>query len=54
MVPSGTNSKWMMSLMLKKQIKIVLILDFDICGFFDLGEFFDLHSMDWCLASGSY
>jgi hypothetical protein len=24
----------------------VLILNFDICGFFGLGEFFDLHSVD--------
>jgi hypothetical protein len=31
----------------EKQINIVLILDFDILG---LGEFFDLHSMDWRLA----
>jgi hypothetical protein len=31
-----------------------LILDFDICGFFGLGEPFDPHSMDWRLASGSY
>jgi hypothetical protein len=29
-------------------------LDFDMRGFFDLGEFFDLPSMDRHLASGSY
>jgi hypothetical protein len=31
-----------------------LILDFDVRGFFGLGEFFALSSMDWRLASGSY
>jgi hypothetical protein len=35
----------------EKVINIVLILDFDIRGFFGLGEFFNLHSMDWRLAS---
>jgi hypothetical protein len=40
----------MIPLMLKKQINIVLNLDFDIRGFFGLREFFDLQSMDWCLA----
>jgi hypothetical protein len=44
----------MIPLKSKKQINIVLVLDFDVCGFFGLGEFFDLHSMDWYLASGSY
>jgi hypothetical protein len=47
-VPSGKNSKWTTPLMLKKQINAALILDFDICRFFGLGEFFDLQSMD-CL-----
>jgi hypothetical protein len=28
-----------------KQINIVLVLDTDICGFFGLGDFFDLQSM---------
>jgi hypothetical protein len=36
----------MTPLMSKKQINIVLILDFDIHGYFGLGEFLDLHSMD--------
>jgi hypothetical protein len=36
-VPSGTNSKWMIPLISKKQMKIVLILDFVIHGFFGLG-----------------
>jgi hypothetical protein len=36
-VPLGTNSKWMIPLMSKKLINIVLILDFDIRGFFGLG-----------------
>jgi hypothetical protein len=36
-VPSGTNSKWMTPMMSKKQINIILILDFDIRGFFGLG-----------------
>jgi hypothetical protein len=53
-VPSGTNSKWMIPLMSKKQINIVLILDFDIHSIFDLGEFFKLNSMDWQLTSESY
>jgi hypothetical protein len=44
----------MILLMSRKQINVVWILDFDIFGFFGLGEFFDLHSMDWRLASGSY
>jgi hypothetical protein len=38
----------------KKQIDIILFLDFDIHGLFDLWEVFDLHSMDCGLASGSY
>jgi hypothetical protein len=29
-------------------------MDFDIHGFLGMGEFFDVHSMDWYLASGSY
>jgi hypothetical protein len=41
----------MIPVMSKKQVSIVLILDFDIRGFFGVGEFIDLHSMDWCLAS---
>jgi hypothetical protein len=44
----------MIPLMSKKQINIVLILDFDTHGFSGVGKFFDLHSMDWCLAFGSY
>jgi hypothetical protein len=39
--------------MSRKQITIVLILDFDIRGF-GAGEFCNLHSMDWHLAAGSY
>jgi hypothetical protein len=31
-----------------------LDLGFDIYGFFGLGEFLDLRSMDWRLALGSY
>jgi hypothetical protein len=38
----------------EKQVNIALILDFDVCGFFTLGEFFDLHSMNWRMASGSH
>jgi hypothetical protein len=41
----------MIPLTLKKHINIVLILDFDIRGFFGLGEFSDPHSTDWRSAS---
>jgi hypothetical protein len=51
--PSGTDSKWMITLMSKK-VDHHLIMDFDIHGFLGMGEFFDVHSMDWYLASGSY
>jgi hypothetical protein len=36
-IPLGTNSKWMIPLMLKKQINIVFVVDFDIRIFFGLG-----------------
>jgi hypothetical protein len=44
----------MIPLILKKQINILSILDFEIRGFFGLGEFCNLHSIDWRLALGSY
>jgi hypothetical protein len=46
-VLSGTDSKWIILLVSKKQINVVFILDFDIFGFFGVGEFFDLDCMDW-------
>jgi hypothetical protein len=36
-VPSGTDAKWLILLMSKKQNNVVLILDFGIRGFFGLG-----------------
>lgn len=39
--------------MSKTQTNIILISEFYICGFFGLGEFFYLHFIDCCLASGS-
>jgi hypothetical protein len=44
----------MLPLMSRKQINIVLILEFDNGSFFGLERFFDLHPMDWSLASESY
>jgi hypothetical protein len=37
-VPSGTNKKWMIPLLSKKQINIVLILDIEIHGSFGPGN----------------
>jgi hypothetical protein len=34
------------------QLNIVLVLYFDIHGFFGMTEFFHLYFMDWRLASG--
>jgi hypothetical protein len=36
-VPSGTDAKWLIPLMLKKQINVVSILAFDIRVFLGLG-----------------
>jgi hypothetical protein len=40
------DSKWMMTLMSRKQTNIISIMDFDIRGFFGLREIFHLLSMD--------